>query len=202
MTNAFAPYNKVGLSQGIFQISSAAGMVLGPVLGGGFAATNWRWIFFWNVPLGGACFLLSLWAVQEQTNREKIDWLAEAKKLDWLGVVFYPTGLVLVFIAMLQAVAPTHELDQARPLAGLITAGILCLAIFIGNEFYALEPLFPPELFLKNKVFCTTTIAGTCMAFVRNSITYNFIFYFQGPKGQSPLQAGKSSVSVILYCIL
>ena len=52
LTNAFAPYNKVGLSQGIFQLSSAMGIVFGPLLGGAFATTNWRWIFWFNVPPG------------------------------------------------------------------------------------------------------------------------------------------------------
>ena len=52
LTNAFAPYNKVGLSQGVFQLSSAMGIVFGPLLGGAFATTNWRWIFWFNVPPG------------------------------------------------------------------------------------------------------------------------------------------------------
>ena len=52
LTNAFAPYNKVGLSQGIFQLSSAMGIVFGPLLGGAFATANWRWIFWFNVPPG------------------------------------------------------------------------------------------------------------------------------------------------------
>lgn len=52
LTTAFAPYNKVGLSQGFFQLSSASGAVLGPLIGGALAETNWRWIFWYNVPAG------------------------------------------------------------------------------------------------------------------------------------------------------
>jgi MFS family permease len=52
LTTAFAPYNKVGLAQGIYQLSSAMGVVLGPLIGGGLATTNWRWIFWFNVPSG------------------------------------------------------------------------------------------------------------------------------------------------------
>ena len=52
LTNAFAPYGKVGLSQGVFQLFSAMGIVFGPLIGGGFADTNWRWIFWYNAPVG------------------------------------------------------------------------------------------------------------------------------------------------------
>jgi MFS family permease len=52
LTNTFALYGKVGLSQGIMQLSAALGTVLGPLIGGGFADTNWRWIFWYNVPPG------------------------------------------------------------------------------------------------------------------------------------------------------
>lgn len=52
LTNTFALYGKVGLSQGIMQLSSALGTILGPLIGGGFADTNWRWIFWFNVPPG------------------------------------------------------------------------------------------------------------------------------------------------------
>ena len=48
LTNAFAPCGKVGLSQGIMQIFAALGAILGPLIGGAFASTNWRWIFWFN----------------------------------------------------------------------------------------------------------------------------------------------------------
>lgn len=50
ITTAFAPYNKVGLCQGVYQLSVALGGVLGPLIGGALATTNWRWIFWFNVP--------------------------------------------------------------------------------------------------------------------------------------------------------
>jgi MFS family permease len=52
LTNSFAPYQKVGLSQGVFGLCAALGIVLGPLIGGAFATSNWRWIFWFNVPPG------------------------------------------------------------------------------------------------------------------------------------------------------
>ena len=48
LTNAFAPCGKVGLSQGVLQIFAALGAILGPLIGGAFATTNWRWILWYN----------------------------------------------------------------------------------------------------------------------------------------------------------
>jgi MFS family permease len=39
-------------------------------------------------------------------------------------------------------------------------------------------------------VFTLTTIASTAMAFARGSVTYNTIFFLQGPQGQDALTAG------------
>lgn len=189
LTSAFAPYNKVGLAQGIYSISAAAGMVLGPVVGGGFGALDWRWIFFWNVPVGGLCFLLSLWAVKEQRTMSTLSVHEFATKFDFVGAIFYPAGLCLIFIAMMQLVAPQRPLNETKPLATIIAVAAFCGLTFLVDQFLAVDPLFPPQLFRK-RVFAATNLAGTCMAFVRNSITYNFIFFFQGPRGMTPLQAG------------
>jgi MFS family permease len=43
---------RIGLGLGVNQIAGAAGFVLGPVIGGLLTAISWRWIFWFNVPLG------------------------------------------------------------------------------------------------------------------------------------------------------
>jgi MFS family permease len=195
LTNAFAPYGRVGIAMGIYQLASASGTVLGPVIGGALANNQWHWIFWWNVPVGGLAFLLSLWAVNENNNhtiRKTESTLKEfARKFDWIGAFFYPLGLVLVLLALIQIVIPSKNIaDNPGNLAGLIIAGVACSLIFIIDQFYAVDPIVPPDIFLRNKIFTVTTITSTCSSFVRNSITFNFIFYLQGPKSLSPLTAG------------
>lgn len=98
-------------------------------------------------------------------------------------------GLILLLLAMIQAVAPDPTLSQPGPLAGLLVGGCVSGIIFIVAQFYAVDPLVPPTIFL-NKTFAVTTAAGTFMSFIRNSITYNMIFFLQGPVGMDPLAAG------------
>jgi MFS family permease len=190
LTGAFAPYGKVGLAQGIFQLAVAFGMILGPVVGGGFAQTNWRWIFWWNVPVAGFCFLLSLWAVKETHPPLPLPWLDHLRCFDWIGAILYPLSLTLIFMALFQAVEPIYGLDRDGPLAGLVVGGVLAFIFFFINEFYAIDPMVPPVMFTQNKIFTVSTIAGTLVAFARYSITFNMIFYLQGPKIKTPLQAG------------
>ena len=64
------------------------------------------------------------------------------------------------------------------------------------DQFYAKDPLFPPVMFLRSRVFTLTVVGGTMIAFVRGSITYILIFFLQGPYGMNPLQAGE------LHCII
>ena len=69
LINAFAPYGKVGLSQGIFQLSSAMGIVLGPLIGGAFATSDWRWIFWFNtIPGVARNKALNFWHVMLSLN--------------------------------------------------------------------------------------------------------------------------------------
>eukprot|EP01040_Poterioochromonas_malhamensis_P005945 gene5945-6392_t len=189
LTNAFAPYNKVGLSQGIFQLSSAMGIVLGPLIGGAFAESDWRWIFWFNVPSGGFFAIASFFVVQDKVKPISKSMKEHAQSFDFIGSIFSSFGLVLILIAMIQGVAPDATLSTTGALVGLIVSGSFCGLIFIIDQFYAKDPLIPPSIFY-DRIYFTTTTAATFMAFVRNSITYNMIFFLQGPYGEDPLKAG------------
>lgn len=90
---------------------------------------------------------------------------------------------------MIQAVIADPVLSQTNSIIGLIVGGVISGLIFVADQFVAVDPLIPPRIFL-NRTFSTCVACGTVMAFVRNSITYNMIFFLQGPLGLDPLQAG------------
>lgn len=108
---------------------------------------------------------------------------------DFVGAISCCCGLSLLLIAMIQGVVPDPVLSTPAALAGIVVAGVLCVSIFVVDQFHAADPLIPPSIFL-NRTFATTTICGTFMAFARNSILYNMIFFLQGPYGMDPLTAG------------
>lgn len=192
LTNAFAPYNLVGLSQGIFQLSAAMGIVFGPLIGGGFAESNWRWIFWFNVPPGGLCAIAATIILKDKPSDSSDGSLStwdHLRRFDFVGALGCSFGLILILLAMIQGVVADPILSRSGPLAGIIIAGCVCGTTFICAQFFAVDPLIPPSIFY-NRTYAITTACATLMAFARNSITYNMIFFLQGPYGMDPLAAG------------
>ena len=133
LTNAFAPFGLVGLSQGFFMLASSAGMVLGPVIGGSFAQTNWRWIFWYNGPIGGPLVLFALWAVHEKEGAVFKSFNEFKSTFDWFGAFTYPIGMALMTVALVQIVSPTYPLDQTGPVVAFVLCGAACNIAFLGK---------------------------------------------------------------------
>ena len=123
---------------------------------------------------------------QKRTHRSFSEHL---RRFDYLGALGSSLGLVLILIAMIQGVVADPVLSQPGSLAGLVVGGCIAAGIFFVDQFYATDPLIPPSIF-NNRIYSITTYCGTVMAFVRNSVTYNMIFFLQGPLKRDPLQAG------------
>ena len=138
---------------------------------------------------GGLCAILAMFVVKNSARTSAYTLTEHARRFDYLGAFAYSTGLVLLLIAMVQAVVADPVLSQTQSLIGLIVAGVVMGLVFVVDQFYATDALIPPGIFV-NRTFALTTFCGTLMAFVRNSITYNMIFFLQGPFGLDPLQAG------------
>src|SRR5215470_1141223 len=85
---------------GIWGALGGGGAAVG-VLAGGVLTTylSWRWIFFVNVPVGAAAFLLTPRVVRESRVEEK-------KSLDVAGAVTVTAGLALLVYAVSKA--PDH----------------------------------------------------------------------------------------------
>jgi len=133
LTTAFAPYNLVGLSQGVFQLSAAMGIVLGPLIGGGFADSDWKWIFFFNVPLGGICCIIATIYLEDNSNNvtTKRTLMEYVKRFDFLGAFCCCTGLVLILIAMIQGVVADPVLSQTKSLGAAYQESFLSLISFM-----------------------------------------------------------------------
>ena len=169
----------VGLAQGIYQIFQAAGTVIGPVIGGGFAVLDWRWIFFFNVPLGALCIVLAFISAHDVKRSVTHTWSQHAARFDWGGSFFIVASLLLGLVAMTQAVVPDPLLSSPGGLAGLILGCAASFGLFWWSEKRAVDPVVPMRLF-NNSVFSLSVAAGAMSAFARGSVTYNMIFFYQG----------------------
>jgi EmrB/QacA subfamily drug resistance transporter len=179
VTDAF-PRRQLGLAMGTNTMVAAVGLVVGPVLGGALVAIAWPWVFWFNVPfalLGSAWGLLVL---EERSGR------STERGLDLVGVTTYVVGLTGLVLALSKG--GLTGWTNAPVIGGFATAAVL-LPMFVLVEQRGSTPMLDLGLF-RDRLFSAASAAAFLNGLSRFALMFLFVFYFQGPQGQSPMMAG------------
>ena len=111
----------------------------GPILGGALGdAGLWRYIFFINVPLGGAALLI-LWRKVGESKDEAGD-----PAMDLPGAIAIALGLALLTFGFLRI--PVLGLYHWQVISSL-AAGLSLLGVFVWIESRSRHPMMPLQLF-------------------------------------------------------
>ncbi|HZT92117.1 MAG TPA: MFS transporter [Gaiellaceae bacterium] len=179
VTDAF-PKKELGLAMGTNTMVAAIGLVIGPVLGGALVAIAWPWVFWFNVPfalIGAAWGLLVL---EERSGR------SGERGLDLAGVTTYVVGLTGLVLALSKG--GLSGWSDWLVIGGLAAAVVL-LPLFVLIERRGTAPMLDLSLF-RDRLFGAAAAAAFLNGLSRFALMFLFVFYFQGPQGQSPIMAG------------
>ena len=167
---------------GIWASVAGLGFGAGPIVGGVLIQlSGWPAVFWVNVPIGIAGFVLAWAEVRESRD-------PGARPLDPVGTILISLGLFLLTFALIETNVH-HWLS--RYTLSLGAGAFAALAAFLVHEARTPHPMVPLGLF-RSRVF---SAANAVYALAYASLASVFFFvtlYFQNVKGWSALETGLS----------
>ena len=143
------PPRERGKYMSYFMVVMMLATIGGPLVGGWITeAISWRWIFYINLPLGGAA-LVYLTAVMKLPVRRV------EHRIDYLGGILL--GVVATAIILLATLGGTEYGWTSPQIIGLLVVAIVALVSWMRVEQRAAEPMLPLHVF-KNRNFSVTMV--------------------------------------------
>jgi EmrB/QacA subfamily drug resistance transporter len=181
ITTTFAEGAERTRAMGVWAAIAVGGGAVGLVLGGVLTtAFSWPWIFFVNVPVGIAAFVLSLRFVPESRDEHA------HKSFDFGGAITVTAGLLTLVYGIVKA--------QENGWTSLHTGGFFALAFVLLAAFVVIERRSAEPL-VRLSIFRVRTVraANVVMFLVAAGLFSMFYFttlYMQRVLGYNALEAG------------
>jgi EmrB/QacA subfamily drug resistance transporter len=161
---------------------AAAGVLLGGVL---TSVLSWSWIFFVNIPVGVAGFILGPILLKESRD-------ASVKSFDAAGAVLVTSGLSLFVYAITEA---GRNGWLAGSTIALFAVAVALLVGFVVWELRHSEPLMRIGI-LRIKTVTGANVAGFILGTATFSLFLMLTLYMQQVLGYSPIQTGVAYLAV------
>jgi EmrB/QacA subfamily drug resistance transporter len=180
LTTTFVDPEERGRAFGVFGAVAVGGAAIGLILGGVLTEyLNWRWCLFVNLAIAVPAALGAMALLQNEVP-------AKRSRIDLPGTLTASTGLFAIVYGL--ANAETHSWTNATTI-GMLVAGVVLLAGFVGIQRRSAHPLLPLRVVLdrdRGGSFLAMLLAGAGMFGVFLFLTY----YLQQNLGFSPIQTG------------
>ncbi|MDG6908699.1 MAG: MFS transporter [Nitrososphaerota archaeon] len=176
-----APTRQLGTMLGVNQLAWRIGNIAGLTLSGLILTlTDWRGLFFVNVPIGIAG---TVWAMRKLREISVND---RSKKIDWMGFATFSVGLTLVLLAITYL---SYGIAGYVDGFMFLVVGLALIAAFVRIESSTSSPLLDMRLF-EIRLFAVGNFAQAMNSLAWGAVVLLVAFYLQVGLGYSPLQAG------------
>lgn len=177
-----------GVFVGLISLVFAVATFIAPVLGGYFSEHDWRWVFWINLPIGGAALALIIPVMK--LNTPPMPLKAKIHRMDF-GANMVLLGSVIAILVAVTEGGIEHPWSSWRILAPFLI-GWAGMVLFLVLEFT--DNRFAPNPVLPRRLFANRTAASCfAMTFIHGIVTYGLIYiipiYFQAVRGSSPLRS-------------
>jgi EmrB/QacA subfamily drug resistance transporter len=180
---------KRGKAIGTWSGFSAITTAIGPVLGGWLVEhVSWRAVFYLNLPIAVAVFLISLWHVPESHDRETTG------QIDMKGALLATMGLGGVVYGLIES--SRAGFFEWRVMAA-IGAGLLSIAGFVFVERRVKSPMVPLKLF-RSRNFSGTNILTLLLYFALSGALFFLTLNLIQVQDFSPTAAGAALLPFVL----
>jgi EmrB/QacA subfamily drug resistance transporter len=193
VTTTFAEGRERAQAMSVWSAIAAGGGAVGLLLGGILTDLfSWPWVFFVNLPVGIATFVLSLRYVPESKDEQA------HKAFDVAGAITVTAGLVALVYGIVKAESTGWTSANTLGFGGI---ALVLLTTFVLIERRSAEPL------VRLSIFAVRTIrsANVVMLLVAAGLFAMFYFnslYVQRVLGYSPIQAGLAFLPVTVGIVI
>ncbi len=188
ITSAF-PDRERGRGLGMMGGIVALGLTCGPPLGGFIIEElSWRWIFYLNIPIGIAGFLLALFILKKRPT------LFLSRRFDLKGAFFLASTLILLLLALNQ----WQHLKWWSPLGHWFLAGFLFFGtLFLVTEVRSDNPMIQLSFF-RDRMYGLGNLNVFLVYLCHFSVIFLMPFYLTRVLKFSPAQMGWVLITVPL----
>jgi len=179
VTEVFSKKGNLGFALSINQIAISAGFAIGPIIGGILTEISWRWVFWYNVPLGIVALLWSRGKLKEIPESKNIS------KIDWIGAIIF--SIIITYASLAFTIFPMLNIGAFINYISIVAMVILIVSLFY-IEHRSNNAIFDPHLF-SNRSFSISMTVNLLNGIATGSLIFLLTLIFQGPYGMSPLEA-------------
>ena len=178
-----------GQYMGYMMAAMMLAMIAGPLVGGYITdSLSWRWIFYINMPVGGAA-LIYLWATLHLPYKKV------QHKIDYLGAGVL--AIAATAIVLLTTWGGTQYAWRSTMIIGLGVLAIAATAAFLFIETRAAEPVLPLHVF-KNRNFSVATGMSFLLGMAMLGALTFLPLYQQTVQGLSAVGSGLMLIPMML----